>query len=601
MALTETAIRSLATEESYQKGEDYYYTNAITQILQRGETLLAEVQGSDYEPYHVTITFSAAGIAATTCTCPYNWGGICKHRVAVLLMAIRQPERIEVHPSIQELLAAVSEAHLRTILTDVLTAEPRLIAYAEAKLATLNTKEPANTPTAVIPGVPFKPAAPRPTLIDPASFRRQVQQILRSADYRDDYGASWELADQITRLLTHVQPFLDAGDGQNALLVLRAIIEPMLGCWFNYDQEGEFGDVFAEAGPLFTEALLCADVAQADRREWQKRLAKWQNDLSEYGCDGVFDAAIAAAGQGWDYPPLQAVLQGKISEKGAWADEIPMYADDLAAARLRVLERQGRTQEYLYLAEAEGQTALYLTMLVKTGQIAEAVAYARQYADMTDEILSLAQALALCNHMPEAIQIAEFGLELQGDKLALARWLRDTAANQQAPEVALRAAKIAFTQSYAMQDYQAAETLAGPTWPMLKPELLHQLATASYALERLDIYLHENMFTEAMAYVDQKGNADYQLVGKVVDAVWEREPEWAIRHCQQQAEAIMDAGKSKYYAYAIRWLEKASRAYQVMNRQADWDTYMIGLVQKHARKTSLRPQLEQLRQYHNRL
>ncbi|MBK6328949.1 MAG: SWIM zinc finger family protein [Chloroflexi bacterium] len=32
--------------------------------------------------------------AETSCTCPYEQGGICKHIVATLLTAIRQPETI---------------------------------------------------------------------------------------------------------------------------------------------------------------------------------------------------------------------------------------------------------------------------------------------------------------------------------------------------------------------------------------------------------------------------------------------------------------------------------------------------------------------------
>jgi hypothetical protein len=36
-----------------------------------------------------------------------------------------------------------------------------------------------------------------------------------------------------------------------------------------------------------------------------------------------------------------------------------------------VLERQGRSQEYLYLAEAEGQTERYVAMLVRLGRVQE--------------------------------------------------------------------------------------------------------------------------------------------------------------------------------------------------------------------------------------
>lgn len=56
---------------------------------------------------------------------------------------------------------------------------------------------------------------------------------------------------------------------------------------------------------------------------------------------------MAAAELGWDYPPLVQVLQGEITERGAWGKEAPSYADALTIARLNVLERQARYQEYL--------------------------------------------------------------------------------------------------------------------------------------------------------------------------------------------------------------------------------------------------------------
>ena len=118
---------------------------------------------------------------------------------------------------------------------------------------------------------------------------------------------------------------------------------------------------------------------------------------------------MAATEQGWNYPPLMRILQGEITDKGAWEDEAPSYADALAIARLNVLERQGRFQEYLYLAEAEGQTERYVTMLVRLGRVQEAVDYGLQYLGTTEEALALAKALrerertpgrvADCRHM----------------------------------------------------------------------------------------------------------------------------------------------------------------------------------------------------------
>ena len=101
-----------------------------------------------------------------------------------------------------------------------------------------------------------------------------------------------------------------------------------------------------------------ADLSPAEREQWALKLTQWQGEISDYGLDGVFDAAQDAILHGWDHPPLQRVLRGEITRQGAWEDEAPWFADELALARLEVLERQGRYQEYLYLAEAEGQMEL---------------------------------------------------------------------------------------------------------------------------------------------------------------------------------------------------------------------------------------------------
>ena len=50
----------------------------------RGDRLFATVQGSEWDPCHVIVTFTGDGFTAS-CTCPYDWGGYCKHVVAVLL------------------------------------------------------------------------------------------------------------------------------------------------------------------------------------------------------------------------------------------------------------------------------------------------------------------------------------------------------------------------------------------------------------------------------------------------------------------------------------------------------------------------------------
>jgi len=397
-------------------------------------------------------------------------------------------------------------------------------------------------------------------------------------------------------VLQPAQDFLTAGDGRNALAILEAVTEEYVAEWTTLDDsDGEVGGFFAELGPLWAEAILTADLTADERRTWSKKLAKWQKELDDYGLEGTFAAAIEAAKQGWDYPPLQRVLQGEITEEEAWEGEAPEYADDLVVARLKVLERQGRDQEYLHLAEAEGQTVLYATMLVRLGRVQEAVGYGLQYLGLTAEALTLAKALRQQGALKEALQIAEQGLTLQGPKTDLAAWLSELALGMGETGRALAAAQIAFQENLTLTAYRRVQDLAGERWPALKADLLAHLATAGDAASQVEIYLSEGMVNEAVQAIDAETYVGYDTLERVVDAAIQSHPDWVIRHCRQQAESIMDEGKSKYYHHAVRWLGKARAAYRSAGREAEWQAYLRELLTRHQRKYSLVPQLETLR------
>ena len=71
------------------RGEDYYRSGRVESIDWEGNHVTAEVSGSEEEPYLVELDFSEDGeLEDWFCDCPYDWGPVCKHTVAVLL-AIR--------------------------------------------------------------------------------------------------------------------------------------------------------------------------------------------------------------------------------------------------------------------------------------------------------------------------------------------------------------------------------------------------------------------------------------------------------------------------------------------------------------------------------
>jgi uncharacterized Zn finger protein len=145
MVITEAQIRRLATAQSYEKGENYYTSQRVSDLQMRGDVLTAQVAGTDYEPYRVTVHLAGNRIGETACTCPYDYEGACKHIVAVLLAYMRQPEQIESRPPIKDLLDQFSDAELREVFSEILRARPELLEQVEAKLQMRGDAKAAKT------------------------------------------------------------------------------------------------------------------------------------------------------------------------------------------------------------------------------------------------------------------------------------------------------------------------------------------------------------------------------------------------------------------------------------------------------------------------
>jgi uncharacterized Zn finger protein len=612
-SLTEVMIRQIATDESFQRGRSYHDEGAVLRLVRRGDQIAAEVQGSQYEPYRVSITLGPAGIVDTACSCPYDWGSACKHVVAALLTLLHQPERVDERPPIEALLDRLDRQQLRDILLALIQRMPDLANVVETQVPAQESKAAAGPTT----------AQNRPMTMDPRPYRRQVTAALHSLDRMRASEAYWHVggvADEVRQVAEQARPFLEVGDGRGALAILDAVTDEYVAGWSELDDsDGDLGAVFADLGELWTEAILSATLTLKEREEWAAKLATWQEEVADYGIDDAFATAAEAARQGWDDPELQRILRGeKVTSTGVEEvdqdeegeeegdeeldleeeedqEESNWDAGELAVARLRILERQGRTREYLNLARATGQRVSYATMLVRLGRIQDATEYGLADLTTAEEALALAGAMHERGATPEALRVADHGLTLSAPRVALARWLRDQATAAGRTSQALGAALVAVRESPSLADYEAVQALAGERWSVLRAELLAGLraSTAIGQPAKVDIFLHEGLIDDAIAVADA-ASYSYALVEKVVDAAIGSRPAWASQASRRQAEPIMDAGKSQQYQHAIRWLGKARAAYLAAGREAEWSAYLNDLLARHARKYSLVPGLKGL-------
>ena len=144
--VTEASICQHASAASYHRGREYYEQGAVLSIVRRDQQLQAEVEGSQYEPYRVQITYDAGGITQALCSCPYGWGGWCKHIVATLLAALHSPATVEEgrrrpaptpsrqRPSVQTLLAGLEREQLQALLLHLVEQQPALADVVEAQV-----------------------------------------------------------------------------------------------------------------------------------------------------------------------------------------------------------------------------------------------------------------------------------------------------------------------------------------------------------------------------------------------------------------------------------------------------------------------------------
>ena len=112
--LSLSEVRQACGTTIYDRGKDYYESGSISEIhLANPQKLTAEVLGT--EEYTVEIECKKPNILSR-CSCPYDYGDICKHIVAVLIHAqkhhdeLPQSQSLDIQPVDREKLKGLSKA-----------------------------------------------------------------------------------------------------------------------------------------------------------------------------------------------------------------------------------------------------------------------------------------------------------------------------------------------------------------------------------------------------------------------------------------------------------------------------------------------------------
>jgi uncharacterized Zn finger protein len=581
--LTEKQIRERASEQSFQKGLAYYKSDAIynpaRQATSGGVTLTAQCEGSSAPSYRLHLELDGGGVRSASCTCPYDWGGDCKHIVALLLMYIHQPDEFSEQQSMKELLVGLEKDELVALILRLVERDPGLYDVLGLAIPAVQVSGQAKS---------LGKAEKRQTQVSEQTYRKQISRILKQA-YRGDYYDDWnepEYIGDLEEVLDTGVKFLDAGDAEGALIILRVLLEELTEDYDgDMDYNGDLACVIQDIGMPLAEAVLSVELDSSAHDELQGTMQNILDNLDEMiEAEDELELILAALEHGWDELP---------DEETDWEEydeEYWMVLNQLKQARLNVLKRQGDDEAFLSLAE-KSDIKRYTLKLIELGRADEAVKASEKLAN-TSDAFAVAQKLREAGRLGDAIALAERGLELKGYSAhQLALWLAPLEESQGRMDMALLAYRTAYDESPGIEIYRHIKRLSSENWLNTRPALIEKASNNHSVL--VDIHLDEKDWDSAIQVVE-RDIWSFNLLEKVADAVIPHRPDWVIRVALKKSDELILQTQSKLYPIAARWLERAKKAYRQKGQDAEWQVYIDNLRMTYARRPALQREIQGL-------
>ncbi|MEF8813585.1 MAG: SWIM zinc finger family protein [Halovenus sp.] len=391
MNLSTEQIRDLCTSEVFDRAVNYRDEGRLEHIDRFDETVRAAVQGSQPSPYEVEIDFESGGVDAehidASCTCPYDWGGYCKHIIAVLLEVAEGD--IDLEDEREAVERVLSEAHPAE-LRDFLIEECERNSDLRRRLLTRFEEQDSQS------------------LYD---YKKGMSQRYRGPhSYRyegPDFDEFHDLAE------THRKQ----GNPLEAATIYRAMTEVRIE---NMDMvQDYYGEDFEAELDAFVECINEAALAHDDKREYIEYLfERWtSNDPAVGTFSGDYKEAL------WELcrddtdlqywrTLLEAELPKDVPEKGGVDPET------------RELTTTGRL-------EAKRRLATHAEVLDTLGET-EALreVYERHYLEVKSFCLQYARLLGEEGDADRAIEVAEEGLEAFSRNSDIRKFLIDAYAGR---------------------------------------------------------------------------------------------------------------------------------------------------------------------------
>ncbi|MGF1524129.1 MAG: SWIM zinc finger family protein [Leptolyngbyaceae cyanobacterium] len=566
--LKSAQVSALAAKQSFQKGERYFRNRAIAHPVRQGNTLRAECSGTYL--YRVSATLSAQGIESSSCTCPYDWGGICKHEVALLLTYIHEPERFQVIQPLAELLAERSRDDLLHLIEQMIQRYPDLIDIVDA---------------------PSMPTTGQ--LLDLANYQRQVERAFQAEEMHT-------MASGLESLTSHGDRLRQQKDwiraGEIYQLLLETANEQYDYSVLDIDYNGEVACVIQNIAEGLSVCLEQAESLDGDQRH------RWVETLFE-----AVLKDIELGGMDYAYPASDTIAQHTTDADWTWLE--PRIREQIQTTGQNACSDWGRQRLVGLLTEraaqqGNDQTAEAVILELGTPQqqaffhlenrnLEEAVAIARShFKSWPGLVTKFADGLLAADAPDLALRFVQDCAD--GERYGYQEWLaqfyREYGQTEQFLVAQVELLKTRFTPEGYQELRTQAESLEN--WQSLRQILISTLAKNKRYDCVIDIALLEQDWEAALRHLQQVSRwhrAAYQE--KVAAKVQADQPETAIALYREMIEALIDQRGRDNYRKAAQYLQNVQRLYEQLQQEDTCRQYLQELRSQHSNLPALKQEL----------
>jgi len=572
-------IEERTVGKSFNRGKTLYENGAISSPVRRGDEISARCQGSYAQPYRVWAKFIDAEIAAASCSCEYDWGGDCKHIVAMLLAYLRQPEHFEKRKTLRDELMSREKRDLLDIIEAMIVRYPDLEDIVER---------------ATVDGFPNQ-------LIDLTAIHRELKAAL-------DFGGEWMdrvAENKVYELASLGDRYAWRGDYVHAIAIYCAILEECNANDYPTDDEGQYIEAINNTVSRLKEALSHLDMDQhEDLRQGLLDLLTgaviWDIDFGGIGYADEADEIILEIAQPADAPRIRErirLAEERKSEEGYysnWTGEAYEYI-------LMALDKIDSTDPEETLKRLQAKELHYSQ--------ASALLELKRYEEAAGVVSKLHPAYELQRGLDllvehrqnqRAIQLAEAALESAYDS-RIADWLIDLYRKQGDGKAEFRWQLNRMRRDPHINHYiglRAAAEAVG-SWGSTRPKVISELKRKEAYAVLAEAYLHDedwDLAWDALGKVSQRqdhhpSQVIYRLDFTVAEKSGHVRPALAIPIYIKYARAEIDLRSRKDYAQAAKLLREVREMYRQMNKSAGWQRLIADLRREFARLPALQDEL----------